>query len=151
MVKFLILNLMPKPKTPYDTRIVLHLKLILQRIVLHLQNICTEMITQSWKLLVWSLCDIFLFYFYFFIDPHTTNHDLLQVLYYMYCTFHCLSVLEKPKLCHSTSMDVVTPCSRYVKQVNKRWKSKMLLEMYHLRQSWTIKEKLNNLSVVRII
>ena len=32
-------NLMPKPKKPYNTRIVLHLKLILQRIVLHLQKI----------------------------------------------------------------------------------------------------------------
>ena len=29
---------MTKPKKPYDTRIVLHLKLIFQRILLHLQN-----------------------------------------------------------------------------------------------------------------
>ena len=37
---------MPKPKKPYDTRIVLHLKLILQRIVLHLQNI--KIYVQKW-------------------------------------------------------------------------------------------------------
>ena len=35
---------MTNPKKPYDTRIVLHLKLILQIIVLHLQNknVCVQ-------------------------------------------------------------------------------------------------------------